>query len=140
MDAGLREDFKERLRSLARARGRVCLHEHRPDAPDRLETLGWPPPAENVRIYRQSFLEAARSLRRRRFIEENVLFSVNFRARECPEMRNHAENPVSGNVQARYAAAIHPLGPLTRWRRDDGGPRSGSDCRLTRLIAWGRPR
>ena len=41
VDARLREDFKERLRNLARARGRVCLHEHRPDAPDRLETLGW---------------------------------------------------------------------------------------------------
>ena len=33
-------------------------------------------------------------------LEESVLFSANFRAREYPEMRNHAENPVSGNVQA----------------------------------------
>ena len=41
VDARLREDFKERLRDLARARDRVVLHEHRPDAPDRLETLGW---------------------------------------------------------------------------------------------------
>ncbi len=41
VDADLREDFKARLRNLARARDRVVLHEHRSDAPDRLETLGW---------------------------------------------------------------------------------------------------
>ena len=41
VDARLREDFKGRLRDLARARDRVVLHEYRPDAPDRLETLGW---------------------------------------------------------------------------------------------------
>ena len=48
------------------------------------------------------------SLRRRRFIDENVLFSANFRAHECPEMSNHAENPVSGNVQARCGAGRCP--------------------------------
>lgn len=41
VDAGLQEGFKARLRDLARARDRVVLHEHRPGAPDRLETLGW---------------------------------------------------------------------------------------------------
>ena len=41
VDAGLQEGFKTRLRDLARARDRVVLHEHRPDTPDRLETLGW---------------------------------------------------------------------------------------------------
>ena len=39
-------------------------------------------------------------------MEEDVLFSANFRARECPEMRSHAENLVSGNVQACCAVAI----------------------------------
>ena len=39
--ADLREDFKARLRDLARARDRVVLHEHRPGTSDRLETLGW---------------------------------------------------------------------------------------------------
>ena len=41
VDARLREDFKGRLRDLARARDRVVLHEYRPDTPNRLETLGW---------------------------------------------------------------------------------------------------
>ena len=36
----------------------------------------------------------------RRFIEGNVPFSVNFRPREHPEMRNHAKNLASGNVYA----------------------------------------
>ena len=41
VDAGLQEGFKERLREMTRAKDRVVLHEHRPDAPDRLEKLGW---------------------------------------------------------------------------------------------------
>ena len=41
VDAGLQEGFKERLRAMTRAKDRVVVHEHRPDAPDRLEKLGW---------------------------------------------------------------------------------------------------
>ena len=41
VDAGLEEGVKARLREMTRAKDRVLLHEHRPDAPDRLETLGW---------------------------------------------------------------------------------------------------
>ena len=41
VDAGLQEGFKERLREMTRAKDRVVVHEHRPDAPDRLEKLGW---------------------------------------------------------------------------------------------------
>ena len=58
-----------------------------------------------------------RSLRRRRFIEENVLFSVNFRARECPEMRNHAENlriPAQSDHQSERSAAAYSV----RWMHD----------------------
>ena len=41
VDSELKAGFKERLRKMARAKDRVVLHEHRPDAPDRLEALGW---------------------------------------------------------------------------------------------------
>ena len=41
VSAALEEGFKERLRKMARAKDRVVLHEYRPDAPDKLETLGW---------------------------------------------------------------------------------------------------
>lgn len=41
VDAGLEEGYKARLREITRAKDRVVVHEHRPDAPDRLETLGW---------------------------------------------------------------------------------------------------
>ena len=39
--ADVEEGVKERLREMTRAKDRVLLHEHRSDAPDRLETLGW---------------------------------------------------------------------------------------------------
>ena len=42
----------------------------------------------------------------RRFIEENVLFSVNFRPRERPKIRNRAKNHASGNVYAIFPTAI----------------------------------
>ena len=41
VDAGLEEGYKARLREMTRAKDRVIVHEHRSDAPDRLETLGW---------------------------------------------------------------------------------------------------
>ena len=41
VDADLEEGVKERLREMTRAKARVVLHEYRPDAPDRLEKLGW---------------------------------------------------------------------------------------------------
>ena len=41
VSAALEESFKERLREMTRAKDRVVVHEHRPDAPDRLEKLGW---------------------------------------------------------------------------------------------------
>ena len=41
-----------------------------------------------------------------KFIEGNILFSVNFHTRKCPEMRNHAKNLASGNMYAVFAAAI----------------------------------
>ena len=50
----------------------------------------------------------------RRFIEENVPFSVNFRPRECSKMRNHAKNPASGNVYAVFAVAIFPTAQAPR--------------------------
>ena len=40
------------------------------------------------------------------FVEGNVPFPVGFRTRGCPEMSNHAKNPVSGNEYAVFAAAI----------------------------------
>ena len=41
VDAALEEGFKERLREMTRVKDRVVVHEHRLDAPDKLETLGW---------------------------------------------------------------------------------------------------
>lgn len=41
VDADLEEGVKERLREITRAKDRVLLYEYQPDAPDRLETLGW---------------------------------------------------------------------------------------------------
>ena len=87
VDARLREDFKERLRSLARARDRVCLHEHRPDAPDRLETLGWLEPLLADRPeYVLTTLNDDDDVLPRRFVEvvQSHVFDLDERGRAPP--------------------------------------------------------
>ena len=53
-------------------------------------------PAAPRRVLRDT--GAVGSLRSWRLIEENVVFSFKFCARECPKMRNRAGNLVSGDV------------------------------------------
>ena len=51
----------------------------------------------------------ARSLRRRKLTEENVAFSVGFRVRKCPEIRNHAENMLFRATCGRVAPSRYFL-------------------------------
>ena len=81
-----------------------------------------------------------RSLRRRKFIEGNVPFSVKFRPKECPEMRNHAKKSCSKQLlrvlPSRYflrrrllAHRARRHGRHQRHSRTEGGEGRAADDR-----------
>lgn len=118
VDADLREDFKARLRNLARARDRVFLHEHRPDAPDRLETLGWLDclPASRP-DYVLTTLNDDDDLLPRRFVEVVRSHAVELDAQgRLPPFKimGAADRPVGHALHAGCATGMG--GPLARKR------------------------
>ena len=132
VDARLREDFKERLRNLARARDRVCLHEHRPDAPDRLETLGWLAPLLADRPeYVLTTLNDDDDVLPRRFVEvvQSHVFDLDERGRAPPYKLMGVRRVVAWDMVFTPAA---PLGWAAPWR----GAVSVPPCGFTLLCRY----
>ena len=132
VDARLREDFKERLRSLARARDRVCLHEHRPDAPDRLETLGWLAPLLADRPeYVLTTLNDDDDVLPRRFVEvvQSHVFDLDERGRAPPYKLMGARRVAAWDMVFTPDA---PLGWAAPWR----GAASVPSCGFTLLCRY----
>ena len=78
-----------------------------PPAP--LPILASIPARPSARVSCLSTAQAPRSLRRRKLTEENVAFSVGFRVRKCPEIRNHAENMLFRATCGRVAPSRYFL-------------------------------
>ena len=83
--------------------------KHTDNADQELTLATFAGDVRRVRLDRVVSAALARSLRRRKFTEENVAFSVGLRVRKCPEIRNHAENMLFRATCGRVAPSRYFL-------------------------------